>query len=80
MSNEQVLGTGDSLVCLGFFIPSKFSKIISICKICKVRKSLTQVVLVCINFRLSVLGGLYIPGGKAPGNQMMRDQVRQVVR
>jgi len=34
-----------------------------------------QVVLVCINFRLSVLGGLYIPGGKAPGNQMMRDQV-----
>ena len=42
----------------------------------KVRESLTQVVLVCINFRLSVLGGLYIPGGKAPGNQMMRDQVR----
>jgi len=34
-----------------------------------------EVVLVCINFRLSVLGGLYIPGGKAPGNQMMRDQV-----
>merc|ERR1719341_2708398 len=34
-----------------------------------------QVVLVCLNFRLSVLGGLYLPGGKAPGNQMMRDQV-----
>ena len=37
---------------------------------------LTQVVLVCLNFRLSVLGGLYLPGGKAPGNQMMRDQVK----
>ena len=29
----------------------------------------------CLNFRLSVLGGLSLPGGKAPGNQMMRDQI-----
>ena len=37
-----------------------------------------QVVLVSLNFRLSVLGGLYLPGGEAPGNQMMRDQVQEV--
>ena len=33
-----------------------------------------KVVLVAPNFRVSVLGGLYIEG-EAPGNQMLRDQV-----
>merc|ERR1719334_861337 len=34
-----------------------------------------EVILVSLNFRISVLGGLYLPGGQAPGNQIMRDQV-----
>ena len=38
---------------------------------------MAQVVLVSLNFRVSVLGGLYLPGGKVPGNQMMRDQVQE---
>jgi len=33
-----------------------------------------EVVLVAPNFRVSVLGGLYIKG-EAPGNQMLRDQI-----
>jgi len=34
-----------------------------------------DVVLVTLNYRLSVLGGLYLDGEKVPGNQCMRDQV-----
>ena len=34
-----------------------------------------EVVLVTINYRLSVLGGLFLDGNKVPGNQGMRDQV-----
>ncbi|XP_023323487.1 cholinesterase 1 [Eurytemora carolleeae] len=34
-----------------------------------------EVVLVAINYRLSVLGGLFLDGDKVPGNQGMRDQV-----
>jgi len=34
-----------------------------------------DVVLVSINYRLSVLGGLYLDGENVPGNQGMRDQV-----
>ena len=33
-----------------------------------------QVIVVAPNFRVSVLGNLYIEG-EAPGNQMLRDQV-----
>ena len=34
-----------------------------------------DIVLVNINYRLSVLGGLYLDGKLVPGNQCMRDQV-----
>ena len=33
-----------------------------------------QVIVVAPNFRVSVLGNLYVEG-EAPGNQMLRDQV-----
>ena len=34
-----------------------------------------QVVLVTANFRLAVLGNLFLAAGAAPGNQMLRDQI-----
>jgi len=34
-----------------------------------------DIVLVFINYRLSVLGGLYLDGKLVPGNQCMRDQI-----